>query len=273
MAQCCHLLRRVVGQGASIDAAFLDPPYNVKINGHANAKGRHREFVMASGEMSEAAFRTFLAETLGAAAAVSRAGAVHFICMDWRHLDDASAAGGSIYGDLLNICVWNKSNAGMGSLYRSKHEMVFVYRVGDAPHANMVELGWGNDPGNFAGGPLTQTWLNPAVHMPHVGYQGPLNGPVDNAASSCLSCHSTAETPMGQMTGSDADRWFRNLPSGTPFDAGRQSFDYSLQLAVGLNNFQTQQSLNRAAPALRHQLFNQMKNIPQAPPRDGGLRH
>lgn len=135
-----EFLRRLVGEG-SIDAAFLDPPYNVKINGHANAKGRHREFAMASGEMSEAAFRQFLKETLGAAAAVSRPGAVHFICMDWRHMDDVSSVGGELYGDLLNICVWNKSNAGMGSLYRSKHEMVFVYRVGDAPHSNMVELG------------------------------------------------------------------------------------------------------------------------------------
>jgi DNA modification methylase len=135
-----EFLRRVVGEG-SVDAAFLDPPYNVKINGHANAKGRHREFAMASGEMSEAAFRQFLQETLGAAAAVSRPGAVHFVCMDWRHMDDVSNVGCELYGDLLNICVWNKSNAGMGSLYRSKREMVFVYRVGDAPHANMVELG------------------------------------------------------------------------------------------------------------------------------------
>lgn len=136
-----EFLRRVVGAGASIDAAFLDPPYNVKINGHANAKGRHREFAMASGEMSEAAFRTFLAETLGAAESISRTGAIHFICMDWRHLDDVSAVGRQVYNDLLNICIWNKSNAGMGSLYRSKHEIVFVYRVGDGPHANMVELG------------------------------------------------------------------------------------------------------------------------------------
>jgi DNA modification methylase len=134
-------LRRVVGDGASIDAAFLDPPYNVKINGHANAAGRHREFAMASGEMSTAQFRTFLSEALGAAAHVSRDGAVHFVCMDWRHLDDVSAAGAHVYNDLLNICVWNKSNAGMGSLYRSKHELVFVYRVGAAPHINAVELG------------------------------------------------------------------------------------------------------------------------------------
>lgn len=134
-------LRRLLQAGECVDAAFLDPPYNVKINGHANAKGRHREFAMASGEMSDAAFRKFLSETLGAAAGVSRPGAVHFVCMDWRHLDDVSGVGGEVYDQLLNICVWNKSNAGMGSLYRSKHEMIFVYRVGDAPHSNMVELG------------------------------------------------------------------------------------------------------------------------------------
>ncbi|MEO1922774.1 MAG: DNA methyltransferase [Sphingomonadaceae bacterium] len=134
-------LRRVVGEGSKIDCAFLDPPYNVKINGHANAKGRHREFAMASGEMTEDEFRSFLSDTLGACAKVSRNGAVHFVCMDWRHMDDVTASVGEVYDALLNICVWNKSNAGMGSLYRSKHEMVFVYRVGDAPHTNCVELG------------------------------------------------------------------------------------------------------------------------------------
>lgn len=134
-------LRRVVGDGASIDAAFLDPPYNVKINGHANAIGRHREFAMASGEMNTDEFRIFLSETLGAAAQVSRDGAVHFVCMDWRHFDELSAAALPIYSSLLNLCVWNKSNAGMGSLYRSKHELVFVYKVGSAPHFNAVELG------------------------------------------------------------------------------------------------------------------------------------
>lgn len=132
---------RVVGKGAQIDAAFLDPPYNVRISGHANAKGRHREFAMASGEMGDDEFRAFLEATLGAAAQVSREGAVHFVCMDWRHMDDVAAVGSKVYGARLNLCVWNKSNAGMGSLYRSKHELVFVYRVGDASHLNMVELG------------------------------------------------------------------------------------------------------------------------------------
>jgi DNA modification methylase len=134
-------LKRVVGESDTIDAAFLDPPYNVRISGHANARGRHREFAMASGEMSEDAFRTFLADSLGACAKISRDGAVHFVCMDWRHMSDVAAVGQSVYGGLLNLCVWNKSNAGMGSLYRSKHELVFVYKVGTAPHLNMVELG------------------------------------------------------------------------------------------------------------------------------------
>jgi DNA modification methylase len=134
-------LRKVIGDDAAIDAAFLDPPYNVRISGHANAKGRHREFAMASGEMTDGAFRAFLSETLGACVRVSRDGAVHFVCMDWRHMDDVAAIGKQVYGEFLNLCFWNKSNAGMGSLYRSKHELIFVYRFGAAPHFNMVELG------------------------------------------------------------------------------------------------------------------------------------
>lgn len=134
-------VRKVVGAGIPVDCAFLDPPYNVKIQGHANVKSKHREFAMASGEMTDAAFRTFLTDTLKTCVSVSRNGAVHFICMDWRHADDVTSVAQSLYGEQLNLCVWNKSNAGMGSLYRSKHELVFVYRVGDAGHLNTVELG------------------------------------------------------------------------------------------------------------------------------------
>jgi DNA modification methylase len=134
-------LAAVIGEGRKIDAAFLDPPYNVRISGHANARGRHPEFKMASGEMTDKEFRAFLTETLGASARVSRNGSVHFVCMDWRHMNDLLAVGAEVYEELLNLCIWNKSNAGMGSLYRSKHELVFVYRVGRAPHFNAVELG------------------------------------------------------------------------------------------------------------------------------------
>jgi hypothetical protein len=107
---------------------------------------------------------------------------------------------------------------------------------------NVAPVGvmWGNDPGYSGSGPLTQTWLNPEVHMPHVGYQGRLNGPVDNPISSCMSCHATAELPQGTMVpprGSDPAPWFQNIKSGTPFDAGRKPLDYSLQIEVGFVNF------------------------------------
>lgn len=134
-------LQRVVGDSARVDAAFLDPPYNVSIQKHANVRSRHREFAMASGEMSGLEFVAFLKSTLGACAGASRDGAVHFVCMDWRHLTELHCAGDEVYGDLLNLCVWNKSNAGMGSLYRSKHELVLVYKVGETAHLNAVELG------------------------------------------------------------------------------------------------------------------------------------
>ena len=139
-----------------------------------------------------------------------------------------------------------------------------------------VGLMWGNDPGHTGASPLTQTWLNPAVHMPHVGFQGRLNGPVDNKASSCLSCHSTAETPAGVMippNGPAGAPWFRNIPSGTPFDAGRQSMDYSLQLAVGLTNFKTTGAIH-AAPnhAALTALMKRVDAASARPARDGG-RH
>ncbi len=99
------LLRSVVGDGAAIDAVFLHPPCNVTINGYANAKSRHREFAMASGAMTDVAFVDFFKDSLGACAAVSRDGAVHFVCMDWRHMGALETAGGEIYDTLLNVCV------------------------------------------------------------------------------------------------------------------------------------------------------------------------
>ncbi|MCC6947028.1 MAG: ParB N-terminal domain-containing protein [Bradyrhizobiaceae bacterium] len=125
------------------DAVFADPPYNVPIGGHVSGKGRikHREFAMASGEFTRTEFVNFLKATLGAAATLSRDGAVHFVCMDWRHISELQEAGCGIYGALLNLCVWAKTNGGMGSLYRSQHELVFVYRVGSDRHLNNVELG------------------------------------------------------------------------------------------------------------------------------------
>ncbi|MEQ1803730.1 MAG: DNA methyltransferase [Gammaproteobacteria bacterium] len=121
---------------------FIDPPYNVAIQGHVSGLGKvqHREFAMASGEMSAPAFTAFLQTVFTRLVAVSDDGAIHFVCMDWRHMGEVLTAG-TAYRELKNLCVWTKTNGGMGSLYRSQHELVFVFKAGTGPHINNVELG------------------------------------------------------------------------------------------------------------------------------------
>jgi DNA modification methylase len=133
----------VLMNGKSADCVFTDPPYNVPIAGHASGLGRakHADFVMASGEMNEAEFTEFLMQACQLAAQHSREGSLHFVCMDWRHIKELLAAGEQAYTELKNLCVWAKDNAGMGSLYRSQHEFVFVFKYGKAPHRNNVQLG------------------------------------------------------------------------------------------------------------------------------------
>ena len=133
---------RVLGSDKA-QMVFADPPYNVEIDGHASGLGKvkHKNFAMASGELSFQEFVSFLGTSLGHAANYSVDGAVHFVCMDWRHMREMLTAGDRTYNQLLNLCVWNKSNAGMGSLYRSKHELVFLFKVGKAAHINNVALG------------------------------------------------------------------------------------------------------------------------------------
>ena len=122
--------------------AFLDPPYNVKVKSIVGrGRTKHREFAMASGEMTPKEFVQFLGETLGNAAVHSRAGALHYVCMDWRHFQELIQAGEQTYSAQVNLVVWVKTNAGQGSFYRSQHELIGVFRVGDAPHVNNVELG------------------------------------------------------------------------------------------------------------------------------------
>lgn len=122
---------------------FTDPPYNVPISGHVSGLGsvQHREFAMASGEMTSDQFTAFLTTVFGHLADFSVDGAIHFQCMDWRHLGEILSAGDAAYTELKNLCIWAKTNGGMGSLYRSAHELVFVFKSGTAPHVNNVELG------------------------------------------------------------------------------------------------------------------------------------
>ena len=144
-------------EGLRAHAAFTDVPYNLA--GHEiSGKGRvkHASFKMAAGEMSTERFRGFLSTSIELMALHSVDGALHYHCIDWRHVRDLQAAADPIYHDLLNICVWVKPNGGMGSLYRSRHEFVLVYKHGRKRHRNNVDLGrYGRNRNNvweYAGG-------------------------------------------------------------------------------------------------------------------------
>jgi DNA modification methylase len=137
-----EVYRRLLGDEKA-QMIFTDPPYNVPVNGHICGLGKvqHEEFVMASGEMSEEEFTRFLTDVTANMAAFSCDGSIHYICMDWRHMGELLAAGGSSYTELKNLVVWNKDNGGMGAFYRSKHELVFVFKNGVGPHINNFGLG------------------------------------------------------------------------------------------------------------------------------------
>ena len=122
---------------------FSDPPYNVPIDGHVGNSGKtqHREFAMASGEMSRAEFTAFLTDAFRNMADHSMDGSIHFLCMDWRHMDEMLAAGEAVYDEFKNLIAWVKDNGGMGSFYRSRHELIFAFKSGTAPHVNSFELG------------------------------------------------------------------------------------------------------------------------------------
>ena len=125
------------------DVVFVDPPYNVPIDGHVSGKGkvRHREFAQGVGEFTREEFIGFLTGWCALLKNYSKNGAIHFVCMDWKHLDEILSAGREVYAELKNIVAWVKSSAGMGSLYRSQHELICVFKSGTGRHINNVELG------------------------------------------------------------------------------------------------------------------------------------
>lgn len=134
-------LDRLMGPNRAV-MAFLDVPYNLPVRS-IGGRGRvkHPEFAFASGEMSSQHYVEFLTHAFGNASRVSRDGAVHFVCCDWRHVTEIMEAGRHSYADTLNIVVWVKSNAGQGAFYRSQHEFIVVSRVGKTTHLNNVKLG------------------------------------------------------------------------------------------------------------------------------------
>jgi DNA modification methylase len=174
--------------GRLAQVVFTDPPYNVPIAGHVSGRGaiRHREFAMGSGEMSEKQFIAFLKTVFHNLIAHSASGSIHFVCMDWRHLFEVLRAARGLYAQLKNLCVWNKDNAGLGSLYRSKHELVLVFKNGNEPHINNVELGrYGRSRTNVWDYPGVNTFRNGRLEELEMH---PTVKPVGLVADAILDC-------------------------------------------------------------------------------------
>jgi DNA modification methylase len=128
-------------QGEGVRVVVTDPPYNVEVAGHITGSGKHDEFVMASGEMTDDEFTHFLTNVLLRSGENLVDGGLCYFCMDWRHMPHTMAAAAAAKMELLNLIVWDKTSGGMGSFYRSRHELVFLFRKSGAPHLNRVELG------------------------------------------------------------------------------------------------------------------------------------
>lgn len=183
---------------------FTDPPYNVPIEGNVSGLGaiHHREFAMASGEMSEAEFTAFLLRICTLLASHSVSGSIHFICMDWRHMSEVLSAGRQAYTELKNVCVWTKDNGGMGSLYRSQHELVFVFKSGVERHRNNVQLGqFGRNRSNV--------WHYPGANsFSRSGQEGnllalhPTVKPVAMVADAILDCSARGDVVLDNFLGS-----------------------------------------------------------------------
>ena len=191
-------------QGLRADVVFTDPPYNLPIDGHVSGKGRvrHREFAMASGEMTALQFTQFLTTVLRLLVRHSADGSLHYICMDWRHLLELLTAADGVYSELKNLCAWVKDNAGVGSLYRSQHELVLVFKSGAAPHRNNVQLGqYGRN--------RTNVWQYPTIN--NFGRRGdegnlltlhPTVKPVALVADAIMDCSARGDIVLDPFLGS-----------------------------------------------------------------------
>jgi DNA modification methylase len=127
--------------GKKAALVFIDPPYNLEIAsicGLGNIK--HSEFAQASGEMTPEQFTAFLQAAFALLIEHSKDGSLHYICMDWRHLGELLAAGRA-YTGLTNTCIWVKDSGGMGAMYRSRHELILLFKNGNKAHVNNVQLG------------------------------------------------------------------------------------------------------------------------------------
>ena len=184
-------------------AVISDSPYNVKIFGHVSGNGKltHREFAMGSGELSKGEFTEFLTTSLKLMCDYAAAGALLYCFMDWRHLGEMVAAGNAARCDLLNVVVWIKNNAGMGSFYRSRHELIFLFRNGTQSHLNNIQLGkFGRNRSN--------AWFYPGVNnfrskgTEDVLALHPTPKPIAMIADAILDCTRRGDVVLDPFAGS-----------------------------------------------------------------------
>jgi DNA modification methylase len=183
---------------------FTDSPYNVRIDGHATGNGsiHHREFAMASGEMSEVEFVSFLNNSLRLLERYSANNSVHFLCIDWRHVGDLIAVGKQVYDEFLNCCIWVKGQGGMGSFYRSQHELILVFRKGKGPHRNNIQLGqFGRNRTNVWSYPGIQT-LSKQSGEGNLLALHPTVKPIAMVADAILDCSARGEIVLDAFLGS-----------------------------------------------------------------------
>jgi len=135
-----HLSRLVSDRPIAL--ILTDPPFNLKISGHVRtSNGKFPEFAEASGEMTTEEFAGFLTEALGSALVFVAEGGLIYCFMDWRHIDEIREAFRRLSLAQINLAVWVKPNGGMGSLYRSRQELIFIAKRKGEAHRNNVELG------------------------------------------------------------------------------------------------------------------------------------
>jgi DNA modification methylase len=194
----------VLMEGKRADMLFADPPYNVKIDGFATGFGKthHREFLMGAGEMSDEQYTAFLKSAFHNSANHSKAGSIHFCCIDWRHMAQLLTVGAEVYTELKNLCVWAKERGGQGSLYRSQHELVFVFKHGKTPHRNNIQLG-------SMGRYRTNLWTYPsATSFSRTSTEGnlfalhPTVKPVALIADAILDCSARGDIVLDPFLGS-----------------------------------------------------------------------
>jgi DNA modification methylase len=187
--------------GAKVAAAILDPPFNVKVSSIVGrGQTKHAEFAFASGEMSPEEYRAFLATTLGNGLTVSASGALHYVFIDWRHVDTLIGVGRELFDAMLNLLVWDKVTPGQGSFYRSQYELIGLFRAAGGPHRNNIQLGqFGRNRSNV--------WSRPGMNSFGQGRMDALQShptvkPVGLIAEAILDCTAPGEFVLDQFAGS-----------------------------------------------------------------------